>query len=121
MNKPLTLEQAEAICKNYQFLEGKPYDKEFFNTTPIQAVLVAPFEECAQQEFVDDFDLFGYANIAPYKPEDGYEVIVLARYKPDTELCIWMDIRDFVKRNIVQVARYHKAAILPESVPNLTS
>lgn len=121
MNKPLTLEQAEAICKNYQFLEGKPYDKEFNNTTPIQAVLVAPFEEYAQQEFVDDFDLFGYANIAPYKPDEGYDVIVLARYKPDTELCIWMDIRNFVKRNIIQVAKYHKATLIQEGALDLTS
>ena len=112
MNKPLTLEQAEKICRSYQFLEGKPYDKEFTNTTCILSVMVAPYNEQAQMEFVDDYDLLGYTDLKPFDAKDGYDVIVVARYQPDEEICVWMDVRSFVKRNMMQVARYHKAHII---------
>ena len=108
MNKPLTRTQAEKICLSYQFLEGKPYDREFNNVTPVVAVLVAPFKEQAQQEFMDDFDLLGYTDLQAYDSQDGFDVIVVARYQPDEEICLWMDIRNFVKRNLSQVADYHK-------------
>lgn len=115
MNKPLTLDQAHKICLNYQFLEGMPYDQEFPNTTPVLAVIVAPFSEQAQQEFMDDFDLLGYTDLSPFRAEEGFEVIVVARYQPDEAICLWMDIRSFVKRNMTQVARYHKAHVLKTS------
>ena len=104
MNKPLSLTQAQQICSTYQFLEGQQYDKAFGNTTPIIAVLVAPFDEKAQQEFMDDFDLLGYTDLRPYDPSQGYDVIVVSRYQPDEEICLWMDVRSFVKRNMHQVA-----------------
>jgi hypothetical protein len=112
MNKPLTLEQAEKICRNYQFLEGMPYDKEFSNTTPVLSVMVAPYKEQAQQELIDDYDMLGYTDLKLFDPKEGYDVIVVARYQPDEEICLWMDIRSFVKRNIMQVAQYHKAQII---------
>lgn len=88
------------------------YDQEFPHTTPILAVIVAPFNEQAQQEFMDDFDLLGYTDLSPFRVEEGYEVIVVARYQPDEAICLWMDIRSFVKRNMMQVAKYHKAHIV---------
>lgn len=109
MNKPLTLEQAEKICRSYQFLEGKPYDKEFKNTTSVLSVMVAPYKEQAQMEFMDDYDLLGYTDLKPFETKEGYDVIVVARYQPDEEICLWMDIRSFVQRNMRQVAQYHKA------------
>jgi len=112
MYKPLTLEQAEKICGSYQFLEGMPYDKEFTNTTPILSVMVAPYMEQAQQEFMDDYDMLGYTDLKPFNTNEGYDVIVVARYQPDEEICLWMDIRSFVKRNMMQVAKYHKAHII---------
>lgn len=116
MNKPLTLEQAEKICLSYQFLEGRPYDSEFSNTTPIQAVLVAPFEEKAQQEFMDDYDMLGYTDLRPFEGGKGYEVIVVARYQPDSEICLWMDVRTFVKKNMQKVASYRKTHLLETEV-----
>ncbi|RYZ49154.1 MAG: hypothetical protein EOP49_17005 [Sphingobacteriales bacterium] len=112
MNKPLTLEQANNICLTYQFLEGTPFDRDFGNTTPILSVVVAPYQEQAQQEFMDDYDLLGYTDLSAYNPADGYDVIVIARYQPDEEICLWTDLRSFVKKNINQVARYHKAHII---------
>ncbi len=114
MNKPLTLEQAQKICNTYQFLEGKPYDKEFASTTPITAVLVAPFDEKSQQEFMDDYDMLGYTDLKPYDPQKGYDVIVVARYEPDQEICLWMDVRSFVKKNMKQVATYHQRHLVRE-------
>jgi len=112
MNKPLTIEQAEKICRNYQFLEGMSYDADFNNTTPILNVMVAPFSEDAQQEFMDDFDLLGYTDLKPFNGKEGYDVIVVARYHHDREICLWMDVRSFVKRNMMQVATYHKEHII---------
>jgi hypothetical protein len=108
MNRPLSLQQANSICNTYQFLEGAPYDKDFQGTTPVLAVLTVPFEEQAQQNFIDDFDLLGYVDLKPYDESKGFDVIVLARYEPDREICVWMDLRSFVKRNIQQVVNYHK-------------
>jgi hypothetical protein len=112
MNKPLTLEQAETICRNYQFLESKPYDKEFTGTTPVVSVMVAPFKEQSQQEFMDDYDMLGYTDLSPYNAKEGYDVIVVSRYQVDFEICLWMDIRSFVKRNMQEVASYRKEHIL---------
>ncbi len=112
MNKPLTFHQAQHICSTYHFLEGTPYDQEFPGTTPIQAVMVAPYGEQAQQEFVDDFDILGYTDIKPYNEKDGYDVIVLARYLHDREICLWMDVRTFVSKNIKQVASSRKLHLL---------
>ena len=111
MNKPLTYEQAQHICNTYHFLEGTPYDQDFSGTTSIEAVLVVPFQEQDQQEFIDDFDLLGYTDLKPYDARNGYDVVVLARYMPDEEICLWMDVRSFIKKNINQVARYHRAYI----------
>jgi hypothetical protein len=115
MNKPLTLAQAQNICSAYQFLEGASYDKDFPTTTPIQAVLVAPYREMEQENFVDDFDQLGDADLMAYNPKDGYDVIVLARYKPDNEICVWMDLRTFVKKNMAEVAKYHKRYVISSS------
>lgn len=115
MNKPLTLEQAQNICLNYQFLEGTPFDREFGNTTPILAVLVAPYEEQAQQQFMDDYDLLGYTDLSAFSSAEGYDVIVVARYQPDEEICLWTDVRSFVKKHIRQVAKYHKAYIISDT------
>lgn len=98
MNSPLTLEEANKICEDYQFLVGMPYDKIFERTTPVLAVLVAPFRECDQQDFVDDYDIFGKADMKSYNPARGFSVIVLARYVPDTEICLWMDIETFLRK-----------------------
>jgi len=115
MGNPLTLQQAINICNSYQFLEGKPYDKEFLSVSPILAIMIAPYTEQAQQDFMEDYDLLGYTNLDAYNSGPGYEVIVVSRYQPDEEICIWMDIRSFVKRNMIQVARYHKAHIIANS------
>jgi len=121
MNKPLTLEQAEKICCSYQFLEGMGYDKEFTNTTPILAVMVAPYKEQSQQEFIDDYDMLGYTDLNSFDATEGYDVIVVARYQPDEEICLWMDIRSFVKRNMMQVAKYHKEHIITTNTNELAA
>ncbi|HRO41650.1 MAG TPA: hypothetical protein PL009_02365 [Flavipsychrobacter sp.] len=112
MHKPLTLEQAQKICGSYQFLKGMPYDKDFHNATPILAVMIAPFQEQAQQEFMDDYDMLGYTDLKSFNEKDGYDVIVIARYQHDQEICLWMDVRSFVKRNMIQVVKYHKSHII---------
>ncbi len=109
--KPLTLEQAEQICNNYHFLEGMPYDKEFTQTTAILSVVVAPYKEETQTEFMDDFDLLGYTDLKAYQSGDGYDVIVIARYQPDEDICLWMDIRSFVRRNMQEVSGYRQSYI----------
>ena len=112
MNKPLTLEQAENICLSYQFLEGGAYDAQVPGTTPILDVLVAPYKEQAQLAFMDDYGMLGYTDLSMFNAKDGYEVIVVARYQHDEEMCLWMDLRSFVKNNMMQVARCHKAHMI---------
>ena len=114
MSRPLTLTQAEHICSTYQFLEATSYDKEFPNATPILSVVVAPYRELAQQDFIDDYDLLGYTDLSAYNSKEGYDVIVIARYQHDHEICLWMDIRNFVKRNMMSVAKQHKSYILSD-------
>lgn len=115
MNRPLTLEQAEKISLSYQFLEGTPYDQSVPGTTAILDVLVAPYKEQAQLAFMDDYGLLGYTDLSAFDSKDGYEVIVVARYEHDEELCLWMDLRSFVKKHTMEVARYHKAHMISGS------
>lgn len=118
MNKPLSFSQAQNICSSYQFLLGASYDKNFTSTTPVLSVMIAPADEQAQQDFMDNYDKLGYTDLNPYPVEQGYEVIVVARYQPDEEICLWMDLRSFVKRNMKQVAGYHKVHLLSSDAGN---
>ncbi len=112
MNTPLTFEQATKICNTFSFLAGKPYDKDFVHARCIEAVVVAPYEELAQQDFVDNYDQLGYTDLNAYNCSEGYDVILITRYEHDQEICLWMDLRSFVKKNIMKVAEYHKTTIL---------
>jgi len=93
MNSPMTLEQATKTCEEYQFLIGQPYDASIGFTTPILAVIVAPYEEDDQQVFLDEYERKGHANLKRYNAQKGYAAIAVATYIPDVEIYLWKDVR----------------------------
>jgi hypothetical protein len=62
--------------------------------------------------------MLGYTNLNPYESNGGFDVIVVARYHPDNEICVWMDLRSFVKNNMKQVASYHKTHLVTSNSGN---
>lgn len=108
MNKPMTRKQASHICDHYQFIAGMAYDPAVPGTSPVLGVMVAPFSEEAQREFIDDMDLLGYTDLNAFDVDGGYDVIVLSRYLQDEEICVWMDLRSFVKQNMARVVQQRK-------------
>jgi hypothetical protein len=102
---PYSYIQAAIISESFQFLRGRAYDKSFPGTMPVQAVLVAPFAEAAQEQFRDEYGRTGKTDLYHYRPEEGFDVIVITRYQHDQEIHLWMDVQTFAHNNIQLPAR----------------
>lgn len=113
--RPYTYKQAAIIAESFQFLKGRPYDKAFTGTTPVLAVVVAPYGEVAQEQFMDRYERTGKIDLHRYDPENGFDVVVIARYQHDMEIYLWMDVETFAHNNIQlpQRAEDANASIIP--------
>lgn len=98
---PYTYKQAVIIAESFQFLKGRAFDKEHAGTTPVLDILVVPFDEEAQDLFMDEYSLTGSKDLHRYHGLDaGFEVIVVARYVHDPEIYLWMDVQSFAQNNL---------------------
>ncbi len=104
-SQPYTYKQASLAAGSFQYLKGKPYDKAFSDTTPILDVVIAPFSETGQWEFMERYERTGNADISNQNLQEGYDVIVIARYLHDAEIYLWMDVATFVQNNATLPAK----------------
>jgi hypothetical protein len=99
-SSPYTYKQATAIAESFQFLKGKAYDKAYPQTTPVLDVIVVPYEEDAQLNFMDNYKPEEACEMGRHSADGNFEVIVIASYNHDKEIYLWMDIQNFIQRNI---------------------
>lgn len=76
---PFTLEQAIAICRDYQAIIGSIFEKESLGKGYIECVAVAPYEEAKQWLFAQYYKEYRDATkaLSFYKGHE-YDVIIIA-------------------------------------------
>ena|SRR5579872_3488236 len=93
---PYSLQEAQQLCKEYQYLSGQPFEKE--NDFVIECVTVVPFDELSKERFLIFYFLFDNAESALAHEYKGllFDVLVIARSTTDKhellqeELVTWL-------------------------------
>ncbi len=92
MNLPFSLQEAQNLCRDYQYLVGTPFDRTI---TKIQAVIVTPFDSGFKQRFFAYYLLFDNNAALALEEYKGtlYDVVVMAEteegYAVNETLSVW--------------------------------
>jgi hypothetical protein len=117
MNKPpYSLKEAENLRKEFQYLAGKPFNKEC--SASIDCIAIAPFDEISKKRFLVYYLLFDDAEMALNHEYKGllYDVLVLAGSKDHHEL-LQEDIHKWLAKNKCMPAyRTEVAELIPMPV-----
>ena len=100
---PYTLPEAEKLCTQYQYLVGKPFDKD--SDAVISCVAIAPFDQNSKNRFTIFYLLFDDAETALQHEYKGllYDVIVIASSPNDRNDLHQDDIYTWVSKNVSTV------------------
>lgn len=93
---PYSLQEAQQLCIEYQYLVGQSFEQE--NDFVIEAVTIVPFDELSKERFLIFYFLFNNAESALAYEYKGllFNALVIARSATDEhqllqeELVIWL-------------------------------
>lgn len=93
---PYSLEEAQRLCTEYQYLVGQPFEKG--QSFVIECVTVVPFDELSRERFLIFYFLFNNAESALAHEYKGllFNALVIARSTTDEhelrqeELVMWL-------------------------------
>jgi len=97
--KLFSLQQAITLSRASQFLVGMPFDQDFPEATEILCITPCPSRDEARNKFLDDYDCFGSTDLTEYIDEDAFDVVVIARNRPDKEVCLTVNLKTFLYNN----------------------
>jgi hypothetical protein len=99
---PFTLQQAEVILKEFQFLIGMDFRSEGLSAGQIEKLIIVPVEELNRRH-TGDFNQTKYLSDSVHTSNSGYyDVILLARSRANEDRWVKVDIRSYLlKRNFV--------------------
>lgn len=92
MNLPFSLQEAQSLCIEYQYLLGAPFDR---TNAKIQAVIVTPFDSGFKQRFFAYYLLFDNDAALALEEYKGslYDVVIMAEteagYAVNETLSAW--------------------------------
>jgi hypothetical protein len=95
----LTLNEATAVCSDYQHLVGRALTTEPTDFSIIECVTIAPHDEVNKWIFANHY----FQGEAPQEALGFYacpfyDVILLARYKSDNEKVLYIDLHSYLKQ-----------------------
>jgi hypothetical protein len=78
---PYSLNEAQQICEDYQFLVGQAFDTASPIDSTIESVALAPFDQINKRRFIIFYLLFNDARSALTHEYKGllYDILVIAR------------------------------------------
>ncbi|HXS35163.1 MAG TPA: hypothetical protein VN721_00570 [Flavipsychrobacter sp.] len=96
-HKALTLIEAKAICKDFQHLVGKEFDK---SGTVIECVIVSPLDDINKWIF-SQYYLEKRNNVEALKYYSGpyYDILIIASIKAGDKTCKYKDLRSYLNEN----------------------
>lgn len=96
---PYSLQEAEKLCQEYQFLIGKSFSSD--SNAVIECVTVSPFDETSRKRFLIYYFLFNNAESALSHEYKGllYDIIVIARSLQDEHELLQEDLNAWIEEN----------------------
>lgn len=92
---PYTYQQAENICRYFQYLINTAFDDTSDKISPIRAVLITPYEKYAKKDFIEQCYPFVNYTQLPNSHAALYDVVIVAHYKNDKNICLYKEISVF--------------------------
>ncbi len=92
MNLPFSLQEAQNLCREYQYLVGMPFDR---NNAKIQTVIVTPYDSALKQRFFAYYLLFDNNAAMALEEYKGalFDVVIMAEteegYALNENLTAW--------------------------------
>jgi len=98
-NEPLTLQEAKALCNDFQYIVGKPYSQSN-SWSPVIGVVVAPFEDVNKWIFSRYYaEGRNAVNSLSFYQEHRYDVLVFSASVSNQKWLTYTDLRSFLVQN----------------------
>jgi hypothetical protein len=96
---PYSLQEAEQLCKDYQYLVGQKFSSD--SDLIIECVTVTPFDEANKQRFLILYFLFNNAQSALNQEYKGFlfDIIVIGRSAHDEHELLQEDLTVWLAEN----------------------
>jgi hypothetical protein len=96
---PYSLPEAEALCREHQFLVGRSFAAD--SNAVIECVTISPFDEISRKRFLIYYFLFNNAESALSHEYKGllYDIIVIARSVDDEHELLQEDLSTWMLEN----------------------
>jgi hypothetical protein len=99
---PFTLQQAEVIVKEFQFLIGMDFRSEGLSAGHIEKLVIVPIKEISQRH-AGNITISSHLSASTNISQSGlYDVYLFARSRANQERWVKVDIRSYLlKRNFI--------------------
>ena len=106
---PYTLQEAEQLCKEYQYLVGQKFSSD--SNLVIECVTITPFDEINKKRFLILYFLFNNAESALNQEYKGFlfDVIVIGRSLEDEHELLQEDLAVWLTENKSNLAAMKKS------------
>jgi len=98
-NEPLTLQEAKALCNDFQHLVGKSYSQSN-SWSPVISVVVTPHEDVNKwifsRYYAESRNAF---NALSFYKEHKYDVLVFSASVSNSKWLTYTDLRSYLKEN----------------------
>jgi hypothetical protein len=85
---PLTLQEAEALCAEYQYVVGQPFCGEYRELGKVEAVVIAPAGKLNKWIFMKYYQKFNNPQQAlSFYNDNEFDVVLLGRDKLNQLTC----------------------------------
>lgn len=107
---PYTLQEAELLCNEYQYLVGRKFSPT--SDLTIECVTVTPFDEINKKRFLIFYFLFNNAESALTQEYRGFlfDVLVIARSEYDEHDLLQEDLHTWIGENGIATGKDSNAA-----------
>ncbi|OJW78573.1 MAG: hypothetical protein BGO69_00880 [Bacteroidetes bacterium 46-16] len=93
---PLTLQEAQALCKDFQHLAGQPYAQSA-SWTPVISVVVTPYEDINKWIFSRYYaESRNALNALSFYKEHQYDVLVFSASTTNPKWLTYTDLRSYL-------------------------
>ncbi len=98
-HEPLTLQEAKALCSDFQHLTGKPYSQSA-SWTPVISVVVSPYEDINKWIFSRYYaESRNAVNSLSFYNESRYDVLVFSASVNNGKWLTYNDLRSYLIEN----------------------
>jgi len=107
---PYSLNEAQKICEQYQFLVGQAFDPEMPINSTIECVTIAPFDQINKRRFIIYYLLFNDAQSALTHEYKGllYDILVIARSTENDNDLLQENLHVWLAKNSLSTSQTSK-------------